>query len=503
MLRNKSNTLLVISRDRILRADFASPRAEEPAGLAVADRPDTDDAGALTTAALGLLPGKPGRVFVLTADAWTHTLELPTTNVAKLPDDELRQMLGFEAEPLSGHSAFETTTSFLPLGDKNGSRTFWVTQFNTAARDAVEDAVRLAGGKLGGLLHPGGMPWSLAGNTGTDTAARVEFWPGAAVRVATLQGAIASARVDDSVVSANWIDAAEQWKTTVGVAPVETLVAERGLAEVDPHYFDLADEAVLRRWLAGWNRALAGDKRTAPTILAPARPMTPQQRNAIALVLTLIVFGACYGHNRMVTSGIDAATAEQTRLEAPGKELAEITKKIGENQTALKKDTDALAKLRTNSKQIQALLAMHRTRLPELLRRLSSHHDADWFITSISGDEGTLRIRGSTTHPANVTQLTATLSREFWDLGWGLGPAEQSLAVVNEDNGLWVFELQFHDVLYDEANPAPHAIPLGPTRKAELKSDDEPSAPTRDTPTGGESPLPAERSPAFQLRAAL
>lgn len=492
MFTSASLTLVVVTRDRLLRADFASRAAEEPTSCVVRPRPETDDAGALVATALGLHPAKPRRTYVLTVDAWTHTLELPTSNVAQVPPDELRRMLAFEAEPLSGLSAFDAATASATWGDRDGSRTFWVTQVSASARDAMDEAVRSAGGRLAGVLHPGGVPAALAVDAPTDSAARVEFWPGAVVRTAWLQGALVTARVDDAGMPSDRRSTAEQWRSSIGVAAVETLTADYASADTDPRHVDLSDEATLARWLAAWNRSLRSTKPVVPTVAAPARPMSPQTRNAAALAITLLVCGACYGHHRYVADEIDAATRELERVQAPGVELASLTKKTVDAEATLKKQQDATQKLRDAADSADAVLKMHRTRLAELLRRLAAHHDGRWYVSKIDGSSGLLSIHGSTTHPRNVTALTATLSREFHDLGWALGPADQALALVHDENGLWNFELRFRDVLYDAENKPPSVTDAEDPVPTDAAPRPEPPAAT---PPKSAAPKPAAPPP--------
>ncbi len=456
MFTSASLTLVVITRDRLIRADFASRTASEPSSCVVRPRPETDDAGTLVSTALGFHAVKPRRTFVLTTDAWTHTLELPTSNVAKLPPDELRQMLAFEAEPISGLSAFDAATAFADSGDRDGARSFWVTQIAASARDAMDEAVRAAGGRLAGVLHPGGVPAALAVGASTDSAARVEFWPGAVVRTAMLKSAVVNARVDDAGLASDWQSAAEQWRTAAGVETVETLAADYLAPVADERLIELTDEATLGRWLAAWNRCLSAACATVPTIGPPIRPLSPQTRNAVALAISAVVCGVCYGHHTYVETNLAAVTKELEIVQAPGIELASLTKKTADAEATLKKQQESTQKLRDASTAAEIVLKMHRTRLAELLRRLAAHHDGSWFVSHIDGNSGLLSLRGSTTDPRNVAALTSTLSREFTTLGWALGPADQSLTVVHEDDGLWNFELRFHDVLYDDENK-PHA----------------------------------------------
>ena len=65
----------------------------------------------IISAAIGHERRALGRVFVLSGDLSTRTLELPAANVAAMSAEELRHALAFEAEPLTGLPASEATTT--------------------------------------------------------------------------------------------------------------------------------------------------------------------------------------------------------------------------------------------------------------------------------------------------------------------------------------------------------------------------------------------------------
>src|SRR5262245_44051776 len=102
MFLDRRTTLVVITRDQLIRATFNSSRARRPAQFQSRSRPDIDHFPSLVSAALELDRRPPGRVFVLSSDFWTHTLELSIAQLGGVSDHELAQMLNFEAE-LTSH----------------------------------------------------------------------------------------------------------------------------------------------------------------------------------------------------------------------------------------------------------------------------------------------------------------------------------------------------------------------------------------------------------------
>src|SRR5947209_17102755 len=105
MARRPAKTILLLTRQSIVRADFTS--AHEPAGVWAQPRPDDQEWPMLVEIALALGSRPGGMVFVLCSDLWTQTLTL-NSSAARLSPQDLASALNFEVEALSGNSAFES-----------------------------------------------------------------------------------------------------------------------------------------------------------------------------------------------------------------------------------------------------------------------------------------------------------------------------------------------------------------------------------------------------------
>src|SRR5262249_55421328 len=116
MAKRAATTIVLITRQGLLRADFSRGPKIALAGGWQQPRPDLPDLPALVDAALlqGPRPGK--RVWVLSTDLWTQTLELATQKAAGIAPAELASALNFEAEALSGLNAFEALVGHVSLG---------------------------------------------------------------------------------------------------------------------------------------------------------------------------------------------------------------------------------------------------------------------------------------------------------------------------------------------------------------------------------------------------
>lgn len=465
MLLSSATTLLVVTRDRVIRASFRSPRDAAPTALAVRERPETDDPIAGVVAALGNDKRSPGRTFVLTSDIWTRTLDMPAGNVANLSGDELKYALAFEAEPLSGLSAAEAATAAVPLSTTRGMQTVWMTQTAAHTLSEIDEVIRGARGKLAGVLHPAGVPYSLDGAASAEVS-RVEFWPEVTVRLAAAAGKPTTARVDD-LKGAGRPAVVDEWSRQTE-RPAEVLVPEFRPA-ADPSWQAWDDEAALGRWLAAWNKALGEKKPEVPLLVPAKRPLTAQQRNAGSLVLAAIALAACFGHYKWVEAERARVAASQAEVEAPGKQLAALQQQLTASRDTTKKLTDELAKRTDEVELAETTLGVHRRRLGELLERLGRGRSQDWVLRKIDGNPREVRLVGLTMHPELISEMAADLARELTDLGWSVEPPEQTAKNVREDGGPWEFSLKLSDQTLTlqpgpAAAPAPPAIPSNVVR---------------------------------------
>lgn len=445
---SRSTTLVVLTRDRLIRADFDGAKSTTPRALAVRERPHIDDMATLVEMALASERRKPGRVFVLSADVWTHTLSLAAATVHGMSSAELLQALAFEAEPLSGMSAFDAATAAVPLAETAGQRTYWMTSIVGSVREQIQDAVRKAGGSFGGVLHPGGVPHLPEENPPAVLTGRVEFWPGATVRVVAREGLVSRCRVDDSGAASAWIASVDGWRAESGAAQVTAFVSE-GEVPVDAapdEYLSLSDEALLRRWLGGWNIALAEKAPAVPVVEPLVRPLTKQQRMAVAAVLGVVALGACWGHAKWIASENGRIAAERARVEAPGQELAGISQQIKKLETDQKKAQEEHAKLQDEVRHAEEVFDAHRRRLAELMRRLSEDSTHDWVLQKIDGTGAELKLTGTTMHPEHISLLAEGMSTDLARHGWTVDPPMQQARNLSDDGGPWTFELRLRDL---------------------------------------------------------
>ena len=83
MARRAATTIVLVTRQDLVRADFASGPNPALLELVVQPRPDLPDLAALVETALVLGPKAARQVWVLSSDLWTQTLALPAGRIGR------------------------------------------------------------------------------------------------------------------------------------------------------------------------------------------------------------------------------------------------------------------------------------------------------------------------------------------------------------------------------------------------------------------------------------
>lgn len=460
---SRPTSLFFIGRDKLLRADFAAGKNGPPLAIAQRDRPDSDDPAVLVAMLAAASSAKLGRVFVLSVDCWVHTMDIVASVLGQMNDAEIVKLISFDAEPLSGINAFDAASAMLPVGNRGTEQRFWFTEISQSTREQFDEAVRQSGGTLAGICHPGCVPLPLSNAAANKTWRRVEFWPNAVIRAAYDGAALMHLQIDEGQTGQDRETVIQAWRKTTGVSDVdEALLSEqrREAVQVEgTHTVSLLDEIALGEWLTRWNKALSAKRPAVPVIRAERRPMTRQQRRNLAACFALAAIVGCYGHHQWVQWGIAQAQAARTDAEAPGKELAALSKQAGDMEKETQKQRDENNKLKGNVEHCERVLAAQRRRLSELFSRLSRMTQEGWVLQEIGGDGREVTLQGITMHPQRISAMSSELSAELHELGWGVDPPRQTAQNYNPNGGPWKFEVKLRDVIMKPAAGSPAATP--------------------------------------------
>ena len=237
------------------------------------ERPESPDLAAVldAAAAAGQPPGR--TAFVLATDFWVQMLDLPAGRVRGLSDADVTQVLNFEAEVLSGLPAFEASAAAAALPSAGADRRYWLLQVRTGDRDRAAAVLRGHGSRLGGLLHPAGLPRGLGD---AAFAGAVELWPDAAVAVRPAAGGV-------EVVVSNADPVTGRWRSELPDADGAEILTGPGVPPppgTEPTRLDKLE--TLAAWFAAWAAELTRRRpAAAPPVVRPPVPPTPAAWKAL------------------------------------------------------------------------------------------------------------------------------------------------------------------------------------------------------------------------------
>jgi hypothetical protein len=448
MASRSSNTILLITRDRLARADFDKSGVlgelhEQPA-------PTMDDFPSLVEAALRLSATRPARVWVLTTEVWTQTLSLPEETVAGLGPEDLGRAVAFEAEPLSGVSAADSVVGWVEQGRAEGQRRLWLVQIPMALPDQVEYIVRQAGGRLMGLTHPAGLPRPLI--TLADKRVvwqRIELWPGAMVVARGEAGQVTTLVVNSDPKPGRWEADLQRWLPQQQAAVhQESLHASASVAtsELDPvARLSLDESESLGEFLTAWAGELSARSPAVPLARPTKRPLAAGSQGALAVGAALIALALCSGHFMWLKHRMAVRQAEIVRLRGPIEAFNQAKKEV---EGLLKKRDELGAgygKLEGNLGECRKVLAAQQNRLRALLVTLAESGLEEVTIEKIesSGDE--LVLHGTCLEAGMADQLAAILAPKMDPLGWRVQLPSKRAQELFTDHGPWQFQLRIID----------------------------------------------------------
>ncbi len=445
---SRPTTLIYVGRERLARCDVDARRGEA-VGFWSRARPMAAEVPTLVDTALRLGKSRPSRVWVLSDDFWTHKLTLNPDAVEGLSPAEVSRVLAFEAEGLSGVSAVDSEVGVTELRTTDGRRDYWLIQVPRWVRDQVDQSVRAAGGKLLGMIHPGGLPHALSDTNEAQGWCRVETWPGIVMAV----GARTGGAVERSVFNADGRNAATtrglaEWREALGDVSVEQLVDGKRtpLLGDEAAVLRLDDEATLTRWLVHWAATLDRRELSVPSLSAPARPVTDGHRAAMALGLAAMVAGIAVWDSSRINARIGSLDKEQKRLKRETTAWEQSQLRITKLEKDLTGAKTALNRLTTETASTETSLRAYRQRWAELLAAIESSCPRDVLVREISHRGRIPMIQGVSLGVAPVTEFASRLAESLGNNGWNVSPSYKSVEGESGAAKLYEFSLLLNDV---------------------------------------------------------
>lgn len=463
MKRSALNTLLLITHDRLVRADLGPGRAAGVAGVHEERRPAVDDLPSLVEAALRLSRARPGNVWILSSELWTQVLSLPAESLAGLKPEEITRALGFEAEPFSGINALEAAAGQVLLPDEGPQRTYWLTEISAVQLQQIEDIVQQAGGRLLGMAHPGGLPRPLCLPGETKSWQRVELWPGAIICIegGTDRRCTVTVRNSDPRPG-RWEADVERWRAArPAVLAAEALHGASGVALDElpaENRLSLEEEPGIEAFLSAWAEALAGGTAAVPLVTLPKPPMPASTRRAITIAAAVAALAVCIAVQLVINAFLARRVAETARLRQPVQQLAQLKSEGDKLQKQKGELSAACQKLQDNLDHYQQARRAQQQRLACLLGVLARRSPAETVIRKIDGTQDDIVLHGLCLDlPAPeilagglAKDLRAALGPQGWQVQMPSKHAQEKLAA----GGPWEFELHIADAEVKPAEPS-------------------------------------------------
>lgn len=445
MLRRKSSTILLLTAEQIVRADISGGRIK---ALWREPRPAVDDLPMLVDSALRMGGKCRGKVWVLTTDLWTQALPVESGATRGASQEELAQALAFEVEPLSGISAFESVIGHKALHTDGFHRHFWVIQMPIWQMEQVEESIRMVGGTLGGIAHPGGLPRGVSQRGASSSWRRVELWPDCVVAVQAVGGKGAEVHVEGvSPSQESWKQPLRDWFETHGPAEQRVLLLsrsadfDRGLQD-ETEVLDLNDEISLKSWLSAWSETLGYREVGVPLIQPAAQSMTVQTQVVISAALATFVAVGCWALERTSQAKIETANVQIAELNQKAEDFKALDGEIKSRTDQLKTRTDENERLVTALDTYEDSLAAQRQRLAILLTSVAEHRPEHLIIRKIDQRGGNLTITGMSLDPEAANDLAVNLERRLRRYGWKVGLPKQQSGERTSDRKPWTFTME-------------------------------------------------------------
>lgn len=422
MFRRPATTLLLVTNQSIVRADFSGGAKPKLLESWEVPRPDLEDLPSFVEAAL-TLGGKLGKkVWVLATDFWTQTLAMQARAASKLTGQDLSRALGFEVETLSGIAAFESIIGQANVPPrKTDELAYWVVQARTDDRAQIEQSIRMAGSRLAGLCHPGGLPRSLTPEDDAKTSwQRVELWPDVIVCLHGEPGQPPKVHlINADSRQERWHAEEEDWRRQHGKADRREMFLTNGEfvrfgEDGEPRPVDAKTSRDL--WLTGWAEELARRSAVVPLIRPAIRPLSNTGWAGIAACIGVATLGLCVAHSMTVRSlQLNPLRKEIEKLRGPAAHLDSLEKDIGQRE----KEFGELRKQYDSLQLTNETLRAQQHRLVRLLAAMGNHRPDHLWIHKIEGEPGQPVLHGICLSENEANNLSTRLAKELapdWEI---------------------------------------------------------------------------------------
>lgn len=440
--KRPAHSLLFITEAKTFRVDF------DKSGVLTGEM-STTDISCPTTAKLAecvgqIAAGKPlGRkVWLLYIRLPIALLTIPSMQVEGVDEATLLQALQFELEGLTGQSALDAKLAYHLLSNKDEMSTYWVSQINQLHFEDLHKAVKKTGSQLGGLLHPAGMPQSLA-NPEHEDWLRLECWSNQLVALRHHPDS-GLAMQQFSFEYRHWQTQLEQWLNEQGAVPhSETLLNNKiELLPETAYSVHLGNTERIPEWLALWAGAL--------TRKSPPVPMLRHQSKLNKDLLLMASGGSvavliCVAHLSWHLYQARQFTYEAEALKKVETSLTALRKSTADDRDKRDKLKTTLDKLKGDSDTLPQMINALQHRPSRLLAAIASGRPENLLLEEIVAENDDIKIRGISLDAVSTNRLAGYLELKLADLGWEIAAPTKKNMNLFEDGGPWEFEIALRD----------------------------------------------------------
>lgn len=384
-------------------------------------------------------------IWILYARLNTYLLSLPAVQVAGVDEMILQQALQFEYEALTGNSLSNSELAYQSLGTVDEMSSYWINSVATETFNDLIFKLKKASCKLGGLIHPGGLPSLLSGEESASWL-RVECWPTVVFGLAKNPEQGFSLQIFPNDQDSNWQEQVDHWMLETGsVEKSEVLMNNKFeyIPSTDEN-FHLTLDGALIFWMAQWSQYLV----TEESLQIPLF----NKKTKIDMELVYMVGG---GLAALLLCSIHALwmVYQTNEYEYQYEQLAKAEKELKSYRQGVKKNSEKLAQLQKqvgtigdNVNVIPAALKALQQRPAELLKTLAEGSPADMLIEEIKYESQTINISGVTLQAPLSNILAGNIEQPLAKVGWKVNPPTKKAMAVFENGGPWSFKMAVEDL---------------------------------------------------------
>ncbi len=432
-------TLILVRDERVVRADFG---ARGGLTLRRLERPAEEDLASKVEAALaGSAPAR--GLAVLASEVFLTTCLLRSAALTGLTAEEARRAVGYEVESLSGRPTATSALAYAELARQGADSSFLVQELDSFELEQLEGVARRSGARLLGVAHPGALRRPLNGDGSWQ---RIELWPRALIAVR--DGGNEPVLIAAHDPRRGWRELVTPWLREG--APCELLLgapafAPDAEATAPELRCDLAVDADLERFLRAWAGALR-EKRAAPLLRPPPRPMPTSFRVALAVLVALLVAGACFAHATLLGQRHDTLRAELLRARERTTTSRALQRSLRDVERELAEADAQLSQLERSEQRLRSSVELARTRLPAILEAIAAQRPEDMVLQSLYTDREGMHLAGLCLGPELPDQLALALEGTASAYGWSVNQARKE-ATSRNGTLAWEFEIVLRDVV--------------------------------------------------------